>query len=137
MNTQTISEQVAESIASAAPNVLPSVVKILADRETDRRAKALLAGIEAAFATKKELTKLERPDIKPNLDKDFKPIGEGWFSEARAKEIKKVRERLAKIEKAIEKATPADGAKPDYNELFNLKSLIEQADKESPAEVES
>lgn len=133
MNTTTISQQVAEGIVQAAPSILPNVISTLISQETDRRAKALLSGIELALSIKKDLAKIERPDVAPNYGADGKPLGEGAYTKARVGEIKKLRERLAKVEKAIEKATPEGDTKPDYADLFNLKGLIEQAEKESGA----
>lgn len=121
----TLNTKIAETIAGSSEVVLNKVIKTLADKEIDKRATSLLAGLEAANAARSELRKLDRPDVKPNLGRDGKPVGEGTYTEARIKEIKKVTEKLAKIERAIDKATD----KSDYADLFNLKSLIEQGDK--------
>lgn len=129
-----INDKVAAVISGSNPKVIDTVVNQLADRETTKRATALLDGVEAANRTRNELNKIGRGDVKPSFDANGKPVGEATYSEARLKEIKKTKEKLGKIESAIEKAT---FEKPDWNPLFNLKSLLEQADKAiAPESVE-
>lgn len=158
MTTQTISQKVAEGIVAAAPQVLDSVVKTMVEKETDRRAAALLGAVELGQTTQRELSKAIQPDVRPTtFDSTGKPLGEVGFTKSRLAEQKKLTERLAKVNKAIEKATrdrasaieakdavgtegqdgyvPAVKAvaaiEPDYADLFNLKNLVEQAEKEA------
>lgn len=119
--------KVSESIAASAPRVIDFVVKTLADKEVDRRASLLLGAIDLATAIKRDLNKIDRPDIVAPRGRDNKPIGEDGYSVNRLKEIKKLTEKLAKVEKAIDFATRETDA--DWSLLSNLKSEMEKADK--------
>jgi len=158
MNAQSISLKVAETLLTAAPGIADTVIAQLAQKETEKRATALLGAVELAITTQKELDKALKPDVFPqSFDAEGKAIGQPSWSKAQLAAQKKAREKLAKIDKAIEKATRARvsaivavaaqgvegeagyvpavkavaAVEPDFGDLFNLKSLIEAAEKEA------
>ncbi len=158
MNAQSISLRVAQTLLNASAGITDTVVNKLAQREVERRADALLGAVELAGTTANELTKALKPDIHPTtFDAAGKAIGTPGYSKGQLATQKKLKERAAKIDKAIEKATrervaaTADVAavgvegedgyvpavkgtpavEPDFGDLYNLKSLIDQAEKES------
>lgn len=156
MNASIIQTTVAARILAAAPAIAESVVEQLKAREVDRRAKALLEAVDAHGKLSGELNKARQPDVRPStFGLDGKPVGEAGWSKPRLAEIKKLTEKLGKVDKAIEKATrdrvaaiPAvgvqgqegyvaavAGVEPDYSDLFNLKSIIDAADKAATADT--
>lgn len=124
--------KVGAAIVTAAPRALESVVKTLVDREIEKRSTALLGAVELASSTRTTLNKAKEPDVRPTLfTADGKPIGEPGWSKQRLAEIKKLTEKLAKIDKAIDAATREEN--PDFSLLNNLKSEIEKAEKAAAA----
>lgn len=125
----TLNERIAALITDTAPaRVLDSVIKTLADKEIEKRAAALLGGLQLANETRGALKKVEEPDQRPStFDRAGRPIGEAGWSKPRLAEIKKLTEKLTKIDKAIDAATRE--ANPDFGPLYNLKGEIEKAEK--------
>lgn len=115
--TKSINVAVAEKLSAAGSIVLNSVIDRIAEVEIKRRADALLKAVEAAERLQRDLNKVNRPD-QVVYSTDRKPVSEG-YSKARLDEIEKLTQKLAKIDKAVAKAT-AD--KPDYTDLLNLKT---------------
>jgi hypothetical protein len=128
-----LNTRIAETIATTAPTrVLDNVVSVLVDKEVEKRATALLGGLELANSTRGALKKAQEPDVRPTAFKsDGSPIGEVGFTKPRLVEQKKLTEKLAKIEKAIEAATRED--EPNFGLLYNLKNDIDKAEKEAAA----
>jgi hypothetical protein len=136
LTSSDLNARVAEAIVGAAPRVLTSVVAVLVDKEINRRAEALLGGIELASQTKSALRKAQEPDVRPSMfTADGKPIGDVGYTKPRLAEIKKLNEKLAKVEKAIDAATRDEN--PEFNLLYNLKSDIEKAEKAAATESEA
>lgn len=138
--------------------VLNQFLKVLVDKEIDKRAVALQGGYELAVQTASALKKAMEPDIRPTMfDLKGKPVGESGWSKAQLKAQKTLTEKLAKIDKAIDAATrdrvpevadqPAVGVEggdgyapaikgkpaiePDFSLLYNLKAEIEKAEKQA------
>lgn len=105
---------VAQQIAQAAPAILDKVVTQLAAVEIEKRATALAAAVNSAVATKRELYKV-KPDIVA-YDESGKETSANW-SKAKLEEKKKLEEKLAKIDSAIEKALAGD-----FSKLLELKA---------------
>lgn len=122
MNDQTVSGPksiniaVAEKLATSGTQVVERVVNRLTEVELGRRADALLKAVELSGKLAKDLAKIDRPDVQ-TFDGDGKVVTE-TYTKARLEERKKLRDRIAKVEKAFEKAT---NVPPDYADLFNLK----------------
>ncbi len=126
-----LNDRVSTLITDTAPaRVLESVIKTLADKEIDKRATALLGGLNLANETRSALKKAQEPDVRPTaFTLAGAPIGEVGYSKAKLGEQKKLTEKLAKIDKAIEAATR--DANPDFGPLYNLKGEIEKAEKQA------
>lgn len=130
LTSSDLNTRVADLIAAEAPAlVLTSVLTTLRTKEVDKRAAALLGGLELANSTRGALSKAKEPDVRPTMfTAGGQPIGESGFSRPRLKEQENLTKKLAKIEKAITAATPTEesGLKPDFSLLYNLKSDIEK-----------
>lgn len=130
-----LNADIAAAIAGSGPAVREQVVSSLRSKEVDRRATAVLGGIDLFNQLTGQLKKLDRPDVKPLLGRDGKAIGEGSFTEARLKEIKTLTEKVGKVTKALDAALRDEN--PDYSPLFNLKGEIDKAGAaEAPAAAE-
>lgn len=113
--SQSIGQKVAANIADAGPAILGKVIDKLASAEIEKRADALLNAVNAAIATKRELYKV-KPDIVA-YSGDGKVATENW-SKAKLDEKKKLEEKLAKIEAAVDKAVN----KNDFSGVLGLKT---------------
>lgn len=116
MNAKSINEVVSEKIKSAGPQpVVDAVVALLVQKENDRRVKALAEALEAAAKAQQELFKVKPDNV--TFNEDGSPAS-STYSKAKLDEKKKLQEKLAKIEKAIENATNTE--KPDFSGLYNI-----------------
>lgn len=111
----TINQAVAHSVAEYAksPKPLETLVSTLANAEIDRRANALLKAFNAAAMTKKEIQKLKPDNV--TRDEFGKEISVG-YSSAKYEELKKLKEKLAKIEGLISAAVD----KADYSKILDF-----------------
>lgn len=116
MNTTDINSKVAEAISTAAPKVITTVVSQLADVEINKRVAALSTVIGQVTTLKRDLNKIDRPDVL-TFGRDGKPTGEGTYTKPRVEELNKLVAKIAKYEKAIDKATSET---PDFSEVYNL-----------------
>ncbi len=110
-----IGQKVAASITDAGPAILSKVIDKLASLEIEKRADALLNGVNAAISAKRELQKI-KPD-QQSFDASGKVVTE-TYSKAKVEERKKAEEKLAKIEAAVEKAVN----KNDFSGVLGLKT---------------
>lgn len=96
----TIQEKIAAQIAGSNEVIANAVVEKMAAVEISKRIEILHKGIEKQDSLKKELNKINRDDITEYV------AGEPTtkMSEARFKEIKKLKESLEKLTKAIDTA---------------------------------
>ncbi len=113
--SKSIGLKVAEQIANAGPAILDKVINNLASLEIEKRASALLNGVNLAVATKRELQKI-KPD-QQSFDASGKVVFES-YSKTKVEEKKKLEEKLAKIEKAVELAVNSN----DFSKVSELKS---------------
>lgn len=131
-----LNERIATIIAESAPGrVLEQTLKVFVDKEVDKRATALIGGINLANETRGALSKAKQPDVRPTtFDAAGQPIGQVGFTKPALAKIKQLTEKLAKIDKAIEAATRE--ANPDFGPLHNLKADIDKADSSSAEAAE-
>lgn len=133
LSSADILTRVSTAIVTAAPRVLLSVVDTLVAKEIEKRAAALLGSIELASITRSALRKAQEPDVRPSMfDAEGKAIGPVGWTKPRLAEIKKLTEKLTKIEKVIDLATRDES--PEFGGLYNLKVDIEKAEKAASAE---
>jgi len=111
----TIKETVAGRIASLGPDVETAVVGVLAEQVKDKRVKAILAGLDLKDATEKELRKI-KPD-QQSFDSANQLVSE-TFSKTNMENKKKLEEKLAKVEAALNLALAKTD--PDYKKLFEV-----------------
>lgn len=109
---------VAEQIAKLNERVEGEVIEVLVAREVDRRTKAMVDVIDKLDQAKKELNKINRAD-QVFYDEEGKAAVQTLFTKGRIDEIKKAKEKIAKIEGAINKALDE---KADWSGVFNLSS---------------
>lgn len=110
----TIQETIAEALKGLSPRVESEVVARIADRTVDKNVDILVKCVDLLTAEEAALKKLERPD-NVQFDKDGKSVSE-TYSKTRWDEVKKKRERIEKIKKAINKALENS----DYVDAINL-----------------
>jgi hypothetical protein len=113
--SKSIGLKVAEQIANAGPAILDKVINNLASLEIEKRANALLNGVNLAVATKRELQKI-KPDVVA-YDASGAEVSANW-SKSKLEEKKKLEEKLGKIEKAVELAV----TKNDFSKVSELKA---------------
>lgn len=110
----TLNEKVAESIAASNPTVVSNVIAALAEVEIKRRTKAVIDALVTLNQFRKEQYKI-KPDI-VSYNADGSPKDQAW-SKAKLEEKKKLEEKIAKYEKAIDLAL---GDNQDYTKLFEV-----------------
>lgn len=109
-----LKETIAERVASLGPAVQEGVITVLVDQVKDKRVKAILTGLNLLEEKQKELKK-----IKPTQTFDAEgKVASETFSKGDNETRKKTNESIAKIEKALEKATNPE--KPEYDDLFKV-----------------
>lgn len=116
-----IREAVATMVASSHPAIREKVIEEEARKEAAKLTETLSSGFHAIETLKKELVKIDRPDV-VQLGRDGKPLGEGTYSKDRADKIKKTEENLGKWEKALENAW-------SNGDFSKLKELVKNPPK--------
>ena len=122
---KTIQDKVDHQIAETMGiQVEDWVVNHMVDRELQKRGPVIAQALDGHSKLLDELKKIDRPDhiIK---DKDQKIIFEGYTSK-RSEEVKKLKEKIQKLENVTDKAFK-DGDLKDLNQL--LQSLNSKQDK--------
>lgn len=110
-----ISQKVAEQLANAAATVTDGVVAVLVEREVNKRVEAVATGVTQLDALIREGRRFDKADVKV-MDADGNLTSEG-YSPGLIEQRKKHGEKVAKLEKAIEKAL--NGDLQDLNQLVN------------------
>lgn len=112
-----ITLKVASAIAALAPAVEEGVVSTLVERERNKRVDAIVTAIGQYDVIVREGRAFEKPDITAyNTEGNLTSEG---FSKQRIEQRTKHKERLAKLEKAIDKALSGDMG--DLNNFINQK----------------
>lgn len=127
MEIKSINVAVAEKIAAVgSKTAIDIVVESLVKTEVNRRADALEKGLKLHEDTYRELRKVKPDQITYNLDGTKQ--SETYSKEA-VENNKKLTEKLAKIEKAVVKATDEN----DWSDLYNLVKGSGNAEKKDDA----
>jgi SMC interacting uncharacterized protein involved in chromosome segregation len=109
-----IKKKVAERLVELAPSVAGVVVETLAQKENGRRIEAFLDVVDKLDNATKELRKI-KPD---NVQYDANDIEiSASYSKELVEKRKKLKDQIAKFEKAIE-ATEAEPR--DFTKLFEI-----------------
>lgn len=122
--TTSVLAEVADALKASPDAVKSRVRDLLVEREVSKRVDLLDKGLAKLREFKNEVSKV-RPPVSYTAD-GFKV--EGNFSKADFETLKKAKEKLAKLEGALEKAFAGQ-------EFDKLAGLV--GGKEAPAETES
>lgn len=115
MTTTTLREAVATQIAALSPTVEQAVIDALVTAETQKRADAIVKGIETLNGFQKELAKINKPDqVSYNADRTVS--GES-YSKDRLDAIEKITKKIDKLTKALDKALGGD-----MGDLYGFKA---------------
>ena len=107
-------DAIAESLDNLTGRTRDAVIEHFAKIEADKRAKALIAGLD-----KLDTLNSERRRIKPTFagySVEGEPVGPAMFSKEQLDSLKKVDEQIEKLEKAIERADTS----ADFDTLYKL-----------------
>lgn len=127
MKAENIIETVANAIKNGNETVQTNVINSLVNKELDRRADAIVKGLDSFNKLNLEIKKV-KPDVVA-FDADGKQIGEGTYTKAAADKLKQSKEKAGKIERALNKALENG----DYGDLFNLNSNSGNNDSPKPS----
>lgn len=97
----TITQAVAQRISEISDDVNARVIEHYKDLEADRRAKAIIAGIDKIDTLEKDLRKAKPDQVL--FDADGKEISAG-YSKEKLDARNKLNEQIAKLAKALDKA---------------------------------
>ena len=106
---------ISEKLKEKNFTIREKVVESCVNKEIDKRVETLNKALKTRATAHNEVRKLDKPDVKA-FDSEGKVISE-VFSGERFKELKKAREKLEKIDTAIDKALEGD-----FSKLNELKS---------------
>lgn len=109
-----IQTKVIEQIGNISPKVENAVVEILVDRELVKRSRALVIVIDMLSEAEGQLRKMKPDQV--FYDADGKETASA-FSKAKNDESKKLKEKIAKFEKAIDKAISGD-----FSDVYNIQN---------------
>lgn len=133
---KTIQETVAEKIAGSGPDVLNIVVDKLAEIEISKRVEAITKGISKQDQLEKELKKIDgKNDVITYVEgKEVQSMSKNRFEE-----IKKAKEKLDGLTKAMDAALSGNTAEAytKLNETLNKLNNAGGDKKESPGESKS
>ncbi len=122
--TSTVLAEVAERLQSSNESVRTRLRDALVEREVSKRVELLDKGLAKLRELKREVDKI-RPPV--SFTADGQKV-EGNFDKATFETLKKAREKVTKLETALEKAFQGQ----EFDKLSNLV-----AGKEAPAEEQS
>lgn len=104
-----ILSDIASQVEGSTPQVRENLIAALVQKELDQRLQLLLVAMQKRAEALGELRRIDHPDIVGYDQAGAEVVGH--YSKERLKERKEKRERLAKIETAIEKALENDWSK--------------------------
>ena len=112
----TINAAVAAQLATLGSKVVEdAVVKIMVDRDVEKRTTALVNVLEQITTTKRDLNKIGPDNV--TYDITGARVSE-TFSKARIDERYRTEQKLTKMRKAVDKALTSN----DFGDVFNLSS---------------
>lgn len=109
---KTLKQSVADSLAASGQETFDRVRDYLVEEELKRRADLLLKGLAKKSELERDIRKV-KPD-QQSFDATNKLVSES-YSKGKAEELKRLKEQLAKIEKALEAALNFE--KPCFDKL--------------------
>lgn len=121
--TVSVREKIATEMSTLNPKVEAAMVRILADREVEKRSVALVKCWDLLQTAENELKRL-RPDH-VIFDVTHTKVGEA-YSKTQDENRKKIEQRIEKLAKAINKAIDDH----DFSDAYNLAN---SGGKDTPA----
>lgn len=109
-----VKEAVTEQLGSIGPSVREKVVTLLVDAEVEKRTTAVVAVVRKLDEANAALRKVNRADME-TFNEDGS-VATATFTKQRLDEIKKTKETIAKLEKALDEAFE----KSDFQKVFEL-----------------
>lgn len=106
--------EVADALKGSSQQVKGRLVVALTERVLAQRVDMLDKGLAKLKELKKEVDKIRAPDM---FDVDGNKVP-GFFTKAQNEELKKAKEKLSKLEKAVEKAFNGE----EFDKLAGLVS---------------
>jgi hypothetical protein len=122
-----IKTKVAQAIAERSPSVRQQVVELMANEEIERRKMLVYNAVKDREKLEKEVAKI-KPDHE-TFDLEGKSVK--VFSKEKFEEMRKAKEKLAKLDAALDEAL---GDPPKYDKLNNLAGNKKE---EKPQETEA
>lgn len=126
---RSLRESIDTKISQLSPAVRERVTEHFVDAELDRRAKIILAGVNALREAESDLNKINRGDV-PAYDQDGKLVSQ-TFTKGRLGEIKKAKDRIIKLEFSINKAISDAAVDEDF---VKLEKAIKSKGQSKPDE---
>ena len=112
-----IQDVAAERIAKSGPEVAERVTEMLALKEIDRRVGVVDKALQSQDRLEAELRKLDKPDVKTYVSgPDGKQVPQEAMSGARYDSVRKTREQLDRLTRALDAAL-AGGTAKEFEEL--------------------
>lgn len=109
-----IRDAVAAALSDLGDNTRSRVVEHFANIEAQKRADALVAGLNKLNDFERDLRKINKPDQETfNADGS---VASATYSKDRLEAIKKLNDQIEKLTKALNKADDA----ADFGDLYNL-----------------
>lgn len=124
--TTSVLAEVASVLGASSPDVRKRLVTVLAERELSKRVDLLDKGLAKLRDLKREVDKI-RPPV--SFTADGTKV-EGTFSKSDFENLKKSKEKVAKLESALEKAF----AGQEFDKLANLASGKDASSSEDASE---
>lgn len=124
--TSSVLAEVASVLGTSSPDVRKRLVSVLTERELSKRVDLLDKGLAKVREFKREVDKI-RPPV--SFTADGTKV-EGTFSKADFENLKKSKDKLAKLEAALEKAF----AGQEFDKLANFVSGKDASSSEDASE---
>jgi DNA-binding transcriptional regulator GbsR (MarR family) len=109
-----VKESVTEQLGNIGPSVREKVVTLLVDAEVEKRTNAVVAVVRKLDEANAALKKINRADNE-TFNEDGS-VATATFTKTRLDDIKKNKEIIAKLEKALDEAFE----KSDFQKVFDL-----------------
>lgn len=111
---QSLRDRIDEQIAAAHPRIQDHVLSQFVDAEILRRAQILASGINTLRELEADQKKVDRPDN--TLYTADGTVAQSQYTKGRLDEIKKVKDKVTKLQTALDKAIESNAA-DDYKKL--------------------
>lgn len=112
---KSLKDDVAQAIAGCGPQVYANVKETLVQEEVKSRTDLVLKALKKRAELEQEIRKVQPDKGTAGYDHTGKVVKEAVYTKQQVEELKKLREQLNKVERAIDKAL--DPEKPCFDKL--------------------